>query len=183
MDSRGDPTKGVGYRVRKGRMTGERSRLADFRFDKFVRSAKSFVDEDSCNGRGQCAGDCQASAIFLRGWKAVWTAQCLRRMHGSIYRRSHFVFAGHSRGLYFPNIESRADPGQDLLYALYCGEVLKRNQIIRAVPVLPPRLLLLLGVCCRQNVVPAASWRQGQGHGGTRRWSRYRWSRRCRRAR
>lgn len=64
------------YRVREGALAGVKSHLANFGFNKFARSAKPFFAEDSCNGCGQCARNCPASAISLRDGKPVWAAQC-----------------------------------------------------------------------------------------------------------
>lgn len=64
------------YRVHEGALAGVKSHLANFGFNKFARSAKPFFAEDSCNGCGQCARNCPASAISLRDGKPVWAAQC-----------------------------------------------------------------------------------------------------------
>ena len=64
------------YRVHEGALAGVKSHLANFGFNKFARSAKPFFAEDSCNGCGQCARNCLASAISLRDGKPVWAAQC-----------------------------------------------------------------------------------------------------------
>lgn len=64
------------YRVHEGGLAGLKSHLANFGFNKFVRSAKPFFAWDSCNGCGQCARNCPAHAITLRDGKPVWAAQC-----------------------------------------------------------------------------------------------------------
>lgn len=64
------------YRVHEGALAGVKSHLVNFGFNKFARSAKPFFAEDSCNGCGQCARNCPASAISLRDGKPVWAAQC-----------------------------------------------------------------------------------------------------------
>ena len=64
------------YRVHEGAMAGVKSHLVNFGFNKFARSAKPFFAEDNCNGCGQCARNCPASAISLRDGKPVWAAQC-----------------------------------------------------------------------------------------------------------
>lgn len=66
------------YRVHEGALAGVKSHLANFGFNKFARSAKPFFAEDSCNGCGQCARNCPASAISLRDGKPVWAAQCFQ---------------------------------------------------------------------------------------------------------
>lgn len=66
------------YRVHEGALAGVKSHLANFGFNQFARSAKPFFAEDSCNGCGQCARDCPASAISLRDGKPVWTARCFQ---------------------------------------------------------------------------------------------------------
>ncbi|RHR10068.1 4Fe-4S ferredoxin [Pseudoflavonifractor sp. AF19-9AC] len=64
------------YRVHEGALAGVKSHLVNFGFNKFARSTKSFFVEDSCNGCGQCARNCPASAISLRDGMPVWAAQC-----------------------------------------------------------------------------------------------------------
>lgn len=66
------------YRVHEGALAGVKSHLANFGFNQFARSAKPFFAEDSCNGCGQCARNCPASAISLRDGKPVWAAQCFQ---------------------------------------------------------------------------------------------------------
>lgn len=66
------------YRVHEGALAGVKSRLANFGFNRFARSAKPFFAEDCCNGCGQCARNCPASAISLRDGKPVWAAQCFQ---------------------------------------------------------------------------------------------------------
>lgn len=66
------------YRVHEGALAGVKSHLANFGFNKFARSAKPFFAEDSCNGCGQCARNCPASAISLRDGKPVWAARCFQ---------------------------------------------------------------------------------------------------------
>ena len=64
------------YRVHEGALAGVKSHLANFGFNRFARSAKPFFAGDSCNGCGQCARYCPASAISLRDRRPVWAAQC-----------------------------------------------------------------------------------------------------------
>lgn len=66
------------YRVHEGALAGVKSHLVNFGFNKFARSAKAFFAEDRCNGCGQCARNCPASAISLRNGKPVWAAQCFQ---------------------------------------------------------------------------------------------------------
>lgn len=66
------------YRVHEGTLPGLKSRVANFGFNKFARSAKPFFAQDSCNGCGQCERNCPAHAITLRNGKPVWAAQCLQ---------------------------------------------------------------------------------------------------------
>lgn len=64
------------YRVHEGTWVGLKSRLANYGFNRFARSAKPFIATDRCNGCGLCAQSCPASAISLRDGKPVWAAQC-----------------------------------------------------------------------------------------------------------
>lgn len=64
------------YRVHEGAMAGLKSSLVNFGFNRFARSAKPFLTEDSCNGCGLCAANCPAHAITLKDGKPVWAAQC-----------------------------------------------------------------------------------------------------------
>ncbi len=66
------------YRVHEGTLPGVKSRLVNFGFNKFARTAKPFFATDSCNGCGQCAKCCPACVISLRDGKPVWAAQCLQ---------------------------------------------------------------------------------------------------------
>ena len=66
------------YRVHEGWMAGMKSHLANFWFNKFARSTKPFFAENSCNGCGQCARNCPASAISLRDGIPVWASQCFQ---------------------------------------------------------------------------------------------------------
>ena len=66
------------YRVHEGALAGVKSHLANFGFNKFARNANPFFAEDNCNGCGQCARNCPASAISLRDGKPVWVAQCFQ---------------------------------------------------------------------------------------------------------
>ena len=66
------------YRVHEGALPGVKSHLANFGFNHFARSAKSFFAEDSCNGCGQRAKNCPAHAITLRDGKPVWAARCFQ---------------------------------------------------------------------------------------------------------
>ena len=66
------------YRVHEGALPGVKSRLVNFGFNKFARNAKPFFAGDSCNGCGQCAGNCPAHAITLRDGKPVWAGQCFQ---------------------------------------------------------------------------------------------------------
>ena len=66
------------YRVHEGALAGVKSRLVNFGFNKFARSAKPFFAGNSCNGCGQCVRNCPASAISLRNGKPVWAAQCFQ---------------------------------------------------------------------------------------------------------
>ena len=59
------------YQAHEGTLAGAKSHLANFGFNKFARSAKPFFIEDSCNGCGQCARNCLASAILLHDGKPV----------------------------------------------------------------------------------------------------------------
>lgn len=64
------------YRVHEGAMAGLKSRLVNYGFNKFARSAKPFFAGETCNGCGQCAKYCPAHAITIREGKPVWGAQC-----------------------------------------------------------------------------------------------------------
>lgn len=66
------------YRVHEGTFPGVKSYLVNLGFNKFARSAKPFFAGDGCNGCGQCAGNCPASAISIRDGKPVWAAQCFQ---------------------------------------------------------------------------------------------------------
>lgn len=64
------------YRVHEGVLAGLKSRFVNLGFNKFARSAKPFLAGKSCNGCGQCARNCPASAISLRDGKPVWAQRC-----------------------------------------------------------------------------------------------------------
>ena len=66
------------YRVHEGALAGVKSRLVNFGFNKFARSAKPFYAGDSCNGCGRCAEHCPASAISIRDGKPVWAERCFQ---------------------------------------------------------------------------------------------------------
>lgn len=68
------------YRVHEGALAGVKSRLANFGFNRFARSAKPFAVTDQCNGCGLCASHCPAAAISLAGGRPVWRAQCYQCM-------------------------------------------------------------------------------------------------------
>lgn len=63
-------------RVHEGALAGLKSGLANFGFNRFARSTKSFYATDACNGCGLCAQNCPAHTITLTNGKPVWTAQC-----------------------------------------------------------------------------------------------------------
>ena len=67
-------------RVHEGALPGLKSRLINFGFNKFARSAKPFSAGETCNGCGQCARNCPASAISLRDGKPQWAARCFQCM-------------------------------------------------------------------------------------------------------
>lgn len=66
------------YRVLEGGLAGVKSHFANFGFNKFARSAKPFFAEKSCNGCGQCARNCPASAISMQNGKPMWAEQCFQ---------------------------------------------------------------------------------------------------------
>ena len=66
------------YRVHEGSLAGLKSRFASFGFNRFARSAKPFFAGPGCNGCGQCAKNCPASAISIRDGKPVWAEQCFQ---------------------------------------------------------------------------------------------------------
>ena len=68
------------YRVHEGALAGVKSRVANWGFNKFARSAKPFFATECCNGCGLCAQHCPASAITLQSGKPVWKAQCYQCM-------------------------------------------------------------------------------------------------------
>ena len=63
-------------RVHEGALAGLKSGLANFGFNRFARSTKSFYATDACNGCGLCAQNCPAHTITLTNGKPVWAAQC-----------------------------------------------------------------------------------------------------------
>lgn len=64
------------YRVHEGTISGLKSSLVNFGFNRFARSAKPFFAEGSCTGCGLCAANCPAHAITLKEGKPIWAAQC-----------------------------------------------------------------------------------------------------------
>lgn len=66
------------YRVHEGALAGVKSRFVNLGFNKFARSTKPFWAGEGCNGCGQCARNCPASAISLREGKPVWAQQCFQ---------------------------------------------------------------------------------------------------------
>ena len=68
------------YRVHEGAMAGLKSGLVNLGFNRFARSAKPFIAQDSCNGCGLCAANCPAHAITLKDGKPAWAAQCYQCM-------------------------------------------------------------------------------------------------------
>ena len=65
-------------RVHEGALGGLKSGPVHFGFNRFARTAKPFFATDRCNGCGQCARDCPASAISLREGKPVWAERCFQ---------------------------------------------------------------------------------------------------------
>lgn len=66
------------YRVHEGALAGIKSHLINVGFNRFARSAKPFFAGENCNGCGQCARNCPASAISLRDGRPAWAAQCFQ---------------------------------------------------------------------------------------------------------
>lgn len=64
------------YRVNEGSAAGLKSRLVNFGFNKFARSAKSFYTTGACTGCGLCAKNCPACTITMENNRPVWGEKC-----------------------------------------------------------------------------------------------------------
>lgn len=90
-------------RVHEGPLSGLKSGIIHFGFNRFARSTKAFFVTDRCNGCGLCAQICPASTITLKNGKPTWDSlcyQCLGCINACPQRAIEYGKSTKNRGRY-----------------------------------------------------------------------------------